>query len=410
MATTEKTDKTDKKPSFAEKLAEKILAELEKGTAPWQLPWIKAERPYNASTGKPYRGANRVALMIADFGDPRYMTFNQAKEAGYNIKKGSKGIPLQTYIFEKEVIKKDDAGKPMKDEQGEFIKEKVKLTSPIVSHFVVFNAEQIDGIPPYQKSLGEKTWEVDAVAEEILKNSGANITHRYGNNAYYSPIDDKIVLPEKNQFTNQQDYYDTALHELAHWTGHESRLNRLDVTAKFGSETYAKEELRAEIASMMIGQDLGITHDTSKHMSYVGNWIQVIKDSPYELVKACNDAERINTYVLDFAPEHVREQINNRNHAQEEPAQTAQEKPIQEQQQEKPTQDLKTLQQQFNQAVAKLPQAERQKYIEQLSNLAMNVLDKSPEEQRKMTSQFFTERLNELDKEPTQNKSIGLSI
>ena len=308
MATSEKP--TDKKPSFAEKLAEKIISELEKGTAPWQQPWTDAMRPFNAATGRPYRGANRLMLMAQDYKDPRYMTFNQAKEAGYNVKKGSKGITLQTYIFDKEVIKKDEAGKPMKDDQGELIKERIKLDTPIVSHFTVFNAEQIDGIPPYQYAT-DKNWEVNDVAEEILNNSGAKITHKYGNHAYYNMAKDEIVLPEKHQFPTQQDYYDTALHELSHWTGHESRLNRLDGTARFGSEAYAKEELRAEIASMMIGQDLGITHDTSKHMSYVNSWIKVIKESPYELVKACNDAEKINAYVLKFAPERVQEQINN---------------------------------------------------------------------------------------------------
>lgn len=308
MATYKKTT-AEPKISFAEQLAEKILTDLEKGTAPWQKPWMNAERPFNPTTGNAYKGANRMRLMLSGYSDPRYMTFNQAKEAGYSIKKGSKGIALQTYIFEKESIKKDNDGKAMKDDNGEYLKEKVKLSSPIVSQFTVFNAEQIEGIPPYER-LPEKTWETNAVAEEMLKNSGANITHRYGNSAYYNAGTDEIVLPEKKQFPTQQDYYATALHELSHWTGHESRLNRLNVTERFGSESYAKEELRAEIASMLLGQDLGITHDTSRHMSYVDSWIKVIKESPNELVKACNEAEKISTYVMNFAPEHVREQLN----------------------------------------------------------------------------------------------------
>lgn len=310
-ANTEANTQESQKPSFAENLAEKIIAELEKGTAPWQKPWMNAERAFNPITGNTYKGANRMRLMLSGYNDPRYMTFNQAKEAGYSIKKGSKGIPLQTYIFEKESIKKDNDGKAIKDENGEYLKEKVKLLSPIISQFTVFNAEQIEGIPPYER-LAEKMWETDEVAEEILTNSDANITHRYGNSAYYNAEADEIVLPEKNQFPTKQDYYATALHELSHWTGHESRLNRLNITERFGSEPYAKEELRAEIASMLLGQDLGITHDTSRHISYVDSWIKVIKESPNELVKACNEAEKISTYLLSFAPERVQEQLNKR--------------------------------------------------------------------------------------------------
>ena len=316
MTTTESTDKTDKRPSFAEQLAEKIIAELEKGTSPLQQPWINSPRPYNASTGKPYRGANRLMLMVQDYKDPRYMTFYQAKEAGYSIKKGSRGISLQKYIWEKEEVKTDEQGNPIKDENGDIVKEKVRLNSPIVNHFTVFNAEQINGIPPLELGPTKRNWDLHEVAEEILKASGAVIKHEQGDRAYYSPSRDEIVLPHQHQFPSAQNYYDVALHELGHWTGHESRLNRL-TTTMFGTQEYAKEELRAEIASMMLGQDLGISHDTSNHISYVASWIQVIKDSPYELVKACNDAERISDYVLDFAPEHVKDQINNRNVNQE---------------------------------------------------------------------------------------------
>ncbi|WP_071058047.1 ArdC family protein [Pelistega sp. MC2] len=301
----------EKKESFAEQLAEKIIIELEKGTAPWQQPWTNSPRPYNAITGKPYRGANRLMLMVQIYKDPRYLTFNQAKEAGYAVRKGSRGIPLQKYIWEKDDIKKDEQGNPIKDNNGNVIKERVKLKKPIINYFTVFNADQIDGIPPLQLDPTEKNWDVHRIADEIIKTSGAVIKHEDGNCAYYDPSRDEIVLPHTQQFPSAQNYYDTVLHELGHWTGHESRLNRL-TTAMFGTQDYAKEELRAEIASMMLGQDLGISHDTSNHLSYVANWIHVIKDFPYELIKACNDAERISSYVLDFAPEHIKEQINAR--------------------------------------------------------------------------------------------------
>ncbi|WP_256562624.1 zincin-like metallopeptidase domain-containing protein, partial [Pseudomonas sp. HMSC066A08] len=113
---------------------------------------------------------------------------------------------------------------------------------------------------------------------------------------------DSITLPERNQFPTADNYYATALHELGHWTGHPSRLDR-DLAHPFGSEGYAREELRAEIASLMLGERLEIGHDPGQHAAYVGSWIKALKEDPKEIFRAASDAERISGYVMDFEQE-----------------------------------------------------------------------------------------------------------
>ena len=286
----------EKKPAFHEQLADKIIAQLEAGTAPWQRPWDAPPlmQPYNESTGKPYRGSNVLNLMLAGYSDPRWLTFNQARERGYRVNKGEKGSLIQTFRFHDEKQLRDGEGKPVKDDKGNVVIEQTKLNKPIIRTFVVFNAEQMTGLPPLERAVHQ--WQPVDQVEKLLAASGAQIEHQQGNRAYYSPGQDRIVLPLKDQFADPERYYSTALHELGHWTGHESRLNRPFV-GSFGTPDYAREELRAEISSLLVGQRLGISHDPGQHMAYVADWIKVLKEDPMEIVRACQDAEKINNYL-----------------------------------------------------------------------------------------------------------------
>jgi hypothetical protein len=163
---------------------------------------------------------------------------------------------------------------------------------------VVFNATQIDGMPA-REECPQQEWDANERAETILANSGASITHDQMDRAFYRPVSDSIHLPPKNQFDTPEKYYATALHELGHWTGHPDRLDR-DLAHPFGSEGYAKEELRAEIASMMVGLETGVGHDPSQHAAYVGGWVKALKDDPKEIMRAAADAEKIRDFVMDF--------------------------------------------------------------------------------------------------------------
>ncbi len=172
----------------------------------------------------------------------------------------------------------------------------MKLERPRVFFASVFNAEQIDGMPAQNR--GEKhDWNPVERAEKILEASGANINIKGQDRAFYRPSTDSIHLPEKDQFPTPDNFYATALHELGHWTGHNSRLDR-DLIHPFGSEGYAKEELRAEISSMMMGEEIGIGHDPEQHAAYVGSWIKVLKEDHMEIFRAASDAEKIQGYIL----------------------------------------------------------------------------------------------------------------
>ena len=161
----------------------------------------------------------------------------------------------------------------------------------------VFNADQIDGLPAVKSQV--KTWPEIERAENILVQSGASIRHVDGSGAYYSPAKDEICMPAKSQFADGAKYYGTVLHELGHWTGHESRLAR-DLKNPFGSEAYAKEELRTEIASLIVGDELSIGKDVGQHAAYVKSWIKVLQEDPMEIFRAAADAEKIAALVMSY--------------------------------------------------------------------------------------------------------------
>ncbi|KAA8476836.1 antirestriction protein ArdC [Arcticibacter tournemirensis] len=292
----------DKVKALHVQVAEKLIEQLKAGTAPWQKPWnidnVPAfELPYNAVTGNRYKGINTFSLLLAGYEDPRWMTFNQASANDWNVKKGEKATLIQFVKTSDLVAKRDESGKPVLNEEGKPVKVSVKLDRPIITTAWVFNAAQVNGIPPLQKpdvqALG---WNPVERAEKLTAGSAAIITHRAGDRAYYSPLRDKITMPLKEQFDAPDKYYATLLHELGHWTGHKDRLDR-SIMNKFGTEAYAREELRAEIASMLIGQEFRIGHDPGQHAAYVDSWIKVLQDTPFEIHAAAADAEKIFNYL-----------------------------------------------------------------------------------------------------------------
>lgn len=297
---------------FHEQVAELLIARMKEGTAPWQKPWKAGDpflfMPMNPTTGKRYKGINAMYLMARGYTDQRWLTYNQAQAMGAQVRKGESGTGIQYWKFSEEQVKRDAAGKPIKDEKtGEFVKVTVMLERPRVFFATVFNAEQIDGMPPLQPVARDQTWTPVERAEQILKASGAAIHHSEQDRAFYRPSTDKIHMPEKHLFPSADNYYATALHELGHWTGHESRLGR-DLANPFGSEAYAREELRAEIASMILGNELGIGHDPDQHASYVKSWIKVLEEDPMEIFRAAADAEKIHGFVMAFEQQQTQEQ------------------------------------------------------------------------------------------------------
>lgn len=302
----EKPTQQQKQKDYAKEMADELINMIKAGTAPFQIPWNPSKGtalPYNYITGNPYRGSNNFRLLMQGYEDPRWLTYRQAQSVNAQVKKGEHGIKLIKLVTHAEHTERDKNGKPVTDENGKPKTILIPLEQPFIKSFTVFNAEQIDGLPKYEpEPLPELTWSSDNPAERILITSKANIEHKFGNDAYYNLRNDKIVLPEKAQFNNAGSYYAVALHELGHWTGHESRLNRKMIN-QFGSPEYAREELRAEIASMMINRQLGMPHNPERHANYVEGWVSVLEKDPNEILHACRDAQKIQNYVLSFQQE-----------------------------------------------------------------------------------------------------------
>lgn len=301
------------KKEYVQEIADRLIEQIKTNKAPWQKPWQGIETsntlPINLNTNKPYRGMNLINLMsVAEaygYKDNRWITYKGAEKLGAQVRKGERATNIHYWKFTEEVTLKDEDGKPVLDKEGKQVTVQKKLDKPRVFFANVFNAEQIDGLPPKEqtiKVLGE--WERHQRAEEILEASGVKIRHKNGDSAYYKPREDEITLPLKKQFPTADGYYVTALHELGHATGHPSRLNR-DLSGGFGSENYAKEELRAEMASLFIGQELQIGHDPGQHFAYLKHWVNILEDDPKEIFRAARDADLITSYVLDLSKQQT---------------------------------------------------------------------------------------------------------
>ncbi|MDQ1141863.1 ArdC family protein [Pedobacter agri] len=286
-----------------EQVASTLIEQLKKGTAPWQKPWdtegmLIQMLPYNAQSGNRYKGINAMNLLLSGYEDPRWLTFKQAESMGAKILKGEKGTMIQFVKTHEQKTMRDEKGSMVFDELGNPVKQRLPLSRPIVSSAWVFNAQQISGLEAIVKTgPKEISWDPMERAEALIKNSSAEINHRYIDSAYYDVRYDAITLPERSQFAAADLYYATALHELAHWTGHPSRLDRASLLHN-GMIEYSKEELRAEIASMLIGSELRIGHDPGQHAAYVDSWVSVLEDTPFEIHAAAADAEKIFEYLL----------------------------------------------------------------------------------------------------------------
>ena len=184
------------------------------------------------------------------------MTYKQAQAQGWQVRAGEKGTQIQHWIWQEHRTRIGKDGQPELDTAGKAVKELVRLSRPKVMLASVFNAEQIEGVPVLEP-VRDAEWDPIAKAEQLLKASQAKIEHSQCGGAFYRVGTDTIHLPSRERFSEAAAYYATALHELGHWTGHPERLKR-DLAHPFGSEGYAREELRAEVASMIIGSELGI--------------------------------------------------------------------------------------------------------------------------------------------------------
>jgi antirestriction protein ArdC len=285
-----------------QELTDRIIAALKAGTPPWQKPWDpnKADgpsMPVNATTGRRYRGINTLILGMSSLpftsNDPRFCTYKQAAERGWQIRRGEKGTTI--YFFKQLTIGDHDSPESEEDNTRRI---------PLLRSFTVFHASQIDGIPAFvAPTVEEATWRRPEAVDIILRNSKA-VIRIGGDRAFYSPSTDSIYLPKESAFESPQSWASVALHELSHFAGAPHRLNR-DLSGRFGSEAYSREELVAVFSSLIIGTELNLPTDIPNHASYIESWLKILKNDKREIFRAAAAAQKCADYCLGFHPDYA---------------------------------------------------------------------------------------------------------
>ena len=280
----------------------------------WECGWHNWGSGFtNGKTNIKYKGLNFYRLyaetVLHGYKDNRWLTFNQIKSLGGSIKKDCKGTELMYFTIwdkkEKDYFNREKliSSGLTPDEMEKYIEENVY---GVIKHFYVFNVEQCNNLNLKQLptlSKEEINSRTNLIANEIIKNSEAKIYYDGENRAYYNPKTDTIHLPEIKQFKSMEDYYGTALHEISHSTGHSTRLNR-DLTGRFGTESYSKEEVIAEFSSVMLMGQANINlkrKNEANHAVYIKGWLEGIsKDKrAKELLSAINSADKATKYICD---------------------------------------------------------------------------------------------------------------
>ena len=295
---------TFSRDTIYQEITDKIIRELERGIVPWVQPWTASTNlaplllPRNALTKRNYSGINILLLWSAleerGFASPFWLTFKQAIVMGGSVRKGESGT--QVYFADKFV--------PQKEEQ----RAKDDGSHPTAVHFLkrytVFNVEQCDGLPTGHVVAREPLPDCAIIphAEALIAATGADVRIG-GDQAFYVPSEDFIRIPQPSAFTDTINWYRTAFHELGHWTGHKSRLDR-NLTTKFGTVDYAREELVAEMATAFVCASLRIV-PTVRHADYIGNWLQVLKEDAKAIVQAASLASKASDFILAFRPEQT---------------------------------------------------------------------------------------------------------
>lgn len=275
-------------------VTDRIIAALETGTAPWVKPWSTSGQnggmPWNPASGTRYRGVNVALLWMAEheagYSAPEWMTYRQAQERGGQVRKGEHGTKI---IFWKQLDPRADQESDDDNDGPRFV----------LRGYTVFNVAQIEGIEPTTAASPApvNAWLPHDRAERLIQRSRADIRHG-GDRAAYAPMLDYIRLPARDQFSDAGGYYNTALHELAHWTGHATRCAR-DLSGRFGAHKYAAEELIAEIASAYTCAALGVEGQL-QHAEYIANWLQILRNDKRAIFTAASQAQRAADYLLAY--------------------------------------------------------------------------------------------------------------
>lgn len=272
-------------------VTERILAELEKGKIPWEKPWIGGiDCPIKHTTGEPYSILNQILL-----GEPgEYLTMNQCNKEGGRIKKGAKA---KLVVFWKMLEKEDEKNKDKKQ------------IIPMLRYYNVFHINDCEGIKPkfereQHPNGATKTQNAENIVSEYSLRTNLEISHANQLQAYYMPYKHLVNIPDMDRFKSTEGYYSTFFHELVHSTGNKKLLNRFPDDAKqaaFGSDSYSREELVAEIGANMLLNTMGMDTDKSNRNSvaYIQSWLRALKNDKRLIVSAAGHAEKAVKLILN---------------------------------------------------------------------------------------------------------------
>ncbi|HEX4486579.1 MAG TPA: zincin-like metallopeptidase domain-containing protein [Terriglobales bacterium] len=293
---------TEKQDIYS-RITDQIIGQLEKGVRPWVKPWNadhaagRITRPLRHN-GKPYSGINVLSLwasaMAQNFAAPIWMTFKQALEFDACVRKGEKGSLV---VYADRITRK---------ETDEATGDEIDREIPFLKSYTVFNVEQIEGLPEIFHAKPAPA--LDPVArigraEKFFAASGATIRHG-GNRAFYSLAADAIQMPVFENFQDADSYYATLAHELTHWTGSKTRLDRDFGGHRFGSEGYAVEELVAELGAAFLCADLELSlKPREDHASYIATWLKVLAADNRAVFTAAAHAQRAAEFIRRAATE-----------------------------------------------------------------------------------------------------------
>ena len=269
-------------------VTERIIAELESGTVPWHKSWTCAQPAISHTTGKAYSLLNQ--LLLGGRGG-EYITFQQAQKEGGRVKKGEKS---NIVVFWKWLTVEDEDTGEEKD-------------VPFLRYFNVFHIDQCEGIAARFRASespvltpATANGAAESIIHDYIAASGIKFVRRESSEAFYQPVTDTVVLPLIKQFGDTAEYYSTAFHELTHSTGHPKRLNRITETARFGSASYSREELCAELGASFLLNRLGIETPGSfrNNAAYINHWLSVLKEDKRLLVSAAGQADKAVRLIL----------------------------------------------------------------------------------------------------------------
>jgi antirestriction protein ArdC len=285
-------------PSVYEIITEKIVKQLESGVAPWRKPWT-CQTPANLVTQKDYRGLNVFTLASQGFSSRFWLTFNQATKLGGRIRRGEKSSPVIFWNIgdEQEMTAQNDT----KDTSRPFL----------LRYYSVFNLSQAEAIDIPASLLQEtRTNNPIETCEQLVTNMPNPPAFEQSDRAWYSPSNDVIGMPARGLFHSSEEYYATEFHELAHSTGHAKRLHRENFhnPVSFGSESYSKEELIAEMTAAMLCGIAGIEQRILENSAaYLKTWIARLKSDSRLLLSAASQAQKAADFIQGKPPYHLAE-------------------------------------------------------------------------------------------------------